>query len=133
MYGQAIAKLHQALTTLELQILTLESATGNLELFRALRAGASAFERAHGQPPSDNVDDIMDETSEISEVTPNPVAGVIEEDDVCCVHGADEVVELTLRASCGRMNCLLSWRSCSKSRLRTALWAKHHVVSESPW
>jgi len=91
LYEKEIAKYQGARLTLEQQIITLESATVNVETFRAMRAGASAMEQIHGQMSTENVDDVMDEISEqmqvadeISEAISNPIGGAME-DDVRCV------------------------------------------------
>ena len=49
LYEKEIAKYQGARLTLEQQIITLESATVNVETFRAMRTGATAMEQIHGE------------------------------------------------------------------------------------
>ena len=49
LYEKEIAKYQGARLTLEQQIITLESATVNVETFNAMRTGATAMEQIHGE------------------------------------------------------------------------------------
>lgn len=88
LYEKEIAKYQGARLTLEQQIITLESATVNVETFNAMRTGATAMEQIHGELSSEKVEEVMDEISdqmavadEISDAISNPIGGAMEDDD----------------------------------------------------
>merc|ERR1719238_1656274 len=78
LYEKEIAKYQGARLTLEQQIITLESATVNVETFNAMRTGATAMEQIHGELSSEKVEEVMDE---ISDAISNPIGGAMEDDD----------------------------------------------------
>lgn len=68
MYEAEVSKLQGARITMENQILALESASVNIETFRAMKNGASAMKNMRGDIDADKVDDIMDELAEEKEI-----------------------------------------------------------------
>eukprot|EP01039_Chlorochromonas_danica_P007854 gene7854-8667_t len=64
MYEAEVSKLQGARITMENQILSLESASVNIETFKAMKTGAAAMKNMRGDIDADKVDDIMDELEE---------------------------------------------------------------------
>lgn len=102
LYEGEIAKYQGARLTLEQQIITLESATVNVETFNAMRTGAAAMEQIHGELSSEKVEEVMDEigdqmavADEISEAISNPIGGAMEDDDDLLAE-LDELDELEI-------------------------------------
>lgn len=100
LYEKEIAKYQGARLTLEQQIITLESATVNVETFRAMRTGATAMEQIHGELSSEKVEEVMDDIAdqmavadEISDAISNPIGGAMEDDDDLLAE-LDELDEL---------------------------------------
>mmetsp|Transcript_20663 Transcript_20663/g.28453 ORF Transcript_20663/g.28453 Transcript_20663/m.28453 type:complete len:227 (-) Transcript_20663:1283-1963(-) len=68
MFEAEVNKLQGARITMDSQILALESASVNIETFRAMKAGANAMKGIRGDIDSDKVDDMMEEIQEEREV-----------------------------------------------------------------
>merc|ERR1719310_323786 len=75
--------------TLTQQIMSLESATINMEVFKGMKTGANAMKQIHGQMNVDKVDETMEEINEtmdvakeISDVISQPVGDPLDEDDL---------------------------------------------------
>jgi charged multivesicular body protein 4A/B len=68
MYEAEVTKLQGARITLENQIMALESASVNIETFRAMKSGAAAMKQMRGDIDADKVDDIMDELQEEKDI-----------------------------------------------------------------
>lgn len=104
LYEKEIQKYQGARLTLEQQIITLESATVNKEVFMAMRTGATAMQQIHGELDAEKVEETMDEIAdqmavadEISEAIANPMGGEMEDDDELLAE-LDELDEFDLEA-----------------------------------
>jgi charged multivesicular body protein 4 len=89
MYEAEIDKIQGAQMTLTQQIMTLESATINMEVFKGMKTGANAMKQIHGAMNVDKVDDTMEDINEqidlakeISDVISQPVGDPLDEDDL---------------------------------------------------
>lgn len=102
LYEKEIQKYQGARLTLEQQIITLESATVNVETFKAMQTGARAMETIHGELSSEKVEEVMDDISEqmavadeISEAIGGSIGGAMEDDDELLAE-LDELDELEM-------------------------------------
>ena len=68
MYEGEVAKLQGARITMDQQIMALESASVNIETFKALQSGAQAMKAVRGNIDADKVEDILDELEEEKEI-----------------------------------------------------------------
>lgn len=89
MYEAEVIKIQGAQMTLTQQIMSLESATINMEVFKGMKTGANAMKQIHGQMNVDKVDETMEEINEtmdvakeISDVISQPVGDPLDEDDL---------------------------------------------------
>lgn len=89
MYEAEVNKIQGAQMTLTQQIMSLESATINMEVFKGMKTGANAMKQIHGQMNVDKVDETMEEINEtmdvakeISDVISQPVGDPLDEDDL---------------------------------------------------
>jgi len=89
MYEAEVNKIQGAQMTLTQQIMSLESASINMEVFKGMKTGANAMKRIHGEMNVDKVDDIMEEingtmdtANEISQVISQPIGDQLDEDDL---------------------------------------------------
>eukprot|EP00753_Platysulcus_tardus_P008101 PLAT15622.1.p1 GENE.PLAT15622.1~~PLAT15622.1.p1 ORF type:complete len:246 (+),score=138.66 PLAT15622.1:47-739(+) len=108
MYEAEIEKIGGARMTLESQIMSLESATVNMETFKAMRAGAAAMKDVHGKMTVDKVDDMMEDISEemavadeISRAIAGPMMDVEDDDELLeeLARMEEEDLEVTLMAA----------------------------------
>lgn len=100
MYEAEVHKLQGAKITLESQALALESATGNIEVLKAMKEGANAMSRVRGNIDASTVDDIMDEINEekdiaqqISEAISRPAEDMFEDEEL--MNELQELEELS--------------------------------------
>jgi len=89
MYEAEVTKIQGAQMTLTQQIMSLESASINMEVFKGMKTGANAMKRIHENMDIDKVDDIMEEingtmdtASEISQVISQPIGDPLDEDEL---------------------------------------------------
>lgn len=68
MYEAEVTKLQGARITMENQILSLETASVNLETIRAMKAGATAMKTMRGDLDADKVDEIIDDLAEEKDI-----------------------------------------------------------------
>lgn len=103
MYENEIAKLQGARMTLESQIMSLEGAATNMEVFGAMKQGTSAIKAVHRDMDVDQVADTMDEiqegmdlANEVSDAISQPIgdAGLEDEDDLMAELDAWEEEEM---------------------------------------
>eukprot|EP01031_Cornospumella_fuschlensis_P035445 gene35445-42963_t len=96
LYEAEVAKLQGARITMETQILSLESASVNIETFKAMKTGANAMKAMRGDIDADKVDDVMDALAEekdiqdaISEAISRPGQDLFNDEELL-----DELAEL---------------------------------------
>jgi len=89
MYEKEVEKINGARFNLEQQIIALEGAALNMEVFQGMRAGATALEASRQGVDVDNVDDIMADIqeemgihNEIGEAIARPIDDGLEDDDL---------------------------------------------------
>jgi charged multivesicular body protein 4 len=89
MFEAEINKIQGARMTLEQQILTLESATVNLEVVKGMQSGVSAMQRMSKAMDVDKVDDLMGEIKEgmdnaedISNIISQPVGEPLDDEEL---------------------------------------------------
>lgn len=100
LYEKEVQKYQGARLTLEQQIITLEGAAVNKEVFMAMRTGTGALQQIHGDLDAEKVEEVMDDVQdqmavadEISEAISNPIGGAMEDDDDLLAE-LDELDEL---------------------------------------
>jgi charged multivesicular body protein 4 len=84
-----ISKIQGARITLDSQILSLESASVNVEVFKAVKAGAGAMKAIRGNIDADKVEEIMEDIEEekdihnsISEAISRPGRDIFDDEDL---------------------------------------------------
>jgi charged multivesicular body protein 4A/B len=107
MYEGEVNKLQGARMTLETQIASLEGASINVEVFKAMQSGATAMKQIRGDLSAERVDDIMDEVQEeqelmnqISEAISRPAEDMYDEEELMAeLEGLEDELEAELSAA----------------------------------